>query len=215
MLLRHPTVSPVHCALVQTGEAVYLRDLFSKNGTYLNGLRAECEKLSDGDVIKVAGWEIAVEIRSPGTETLAGAGPLDLEPTPTVVALKHNGNGAVVRMRRDVNIIGRKSGADFAVQDQQASRAHALVFMLHGHPVVCDLMSENGLRVNDQLSAFSVLKSGDRLQIGATPLRVVVPSPTVQAPRQSDSSIMTAETVVRAPEAESDMIDIRSAEIRR
>ena len=46
---KHGEVSRVHCVIVNTGEEILVRDLLSRNGTFLNGLRAEHERLEDDD----------------------------------------------------------------------------------------------------------------------------------------------------------------------
>ena len=213
--LRHPDISPVHCAIINTGEEVYLRDLVSKAGTYLNGLPAECEKLSDGDIIRVGEWEVAVELHAAAAHDPTGSSGINLEPTPTVLALKNNNSGPLVKLRREISVIGRKSGGDFVVHDKQVSRAHALVFLLNGRPVICDLLSENGLMINDEPSRFSMIRSGDTLVLGSAKVRVVIPSPTVQATNEDGSDVRTAETVAKPPDDQSDMIDIRASELRR
>lgn len=49
----HPTVSVRHAEIVRKGGAWYLRDLGSRNGTYLGGRRVEGDtRLSDGDTVR-------------------------------------------------------------------------------------------------------------------------------------------------------------------
>ena len=45
-----------------TRENIFLRDLASKNGTYLNGVLVFTRKLKDGDIIKLGDTEIKVNI---------------------------------------------------------------------------------------------------------------------------------------------------------
>jgi len=213
--LRHGDISPVHCAIINMGEEVYLRDLMSKKGTYLNGLRAECEKLSHGDVIAVGEWEIAVDVQAPKLGDPTGSSAINLEPAPSMVALKKNQDGPLVKLRREVNLISRKSGADFVLHDSRVSRAHALIFILNGRPVVCDLLSENGLLLNGQATHFGVIHSGDTLTLGSSEVRVVIPSPTVSAAPSKNGSAALAETTVKGDNDASDLIDIRAAEVHR
>ena len=212
LTFRHPTVSAMHCAIVNTGDEVYLRDLMSESGTYLNGLRAECEKLADGDIIRVADWEIALQIRDPETSGSTGSSVINLEPAPTVLALKVS-DEPLVKLRREVSVIGRKLGADFVVRDRQVSRAHAIVFVLNAHPVICDLLSENSIQINNEPSCFGVLHSGDTLGMGASKIRVVIPSPTIQ-PTRGGSSIAAGDTAQPSSD-QSDLIDIRNTELER
>lgn len=210
--IRHPDVSAVHCAIINTGDEIYLRDLVSKTGTHLNGLQAECEKLSDGDIIRVANWEIALQISAPDINDSTGSSVINLEPSPTVLALKNCNDGPLVKLNREINVIGRKPGVDFILHDRQVSRAHAILFVLNGHPVICDLLSENSLTINDESGRFGVLHSGDTLGLGTSKVRVIIPSPTLQPSSGGGSSIMTAETVMKSVSEHSDLIDIRASE---
>lgn len=210
--LRYADVSAVHCAIVNTGEEVYLRDLVSKSGTHLNGLPAECEKLADGDIIRVGQWEISLEIHTPTSDDGTNSSALNLDPAPTVLALKNCNGGSLVKLRRPVSLISRKAGADFVVQDKLVSRAHAAVFLLNGQPVICDLLSENGLMINEEPSRFGVIHSGDTLTLGRAKVRVVIPSPTIQPTQEDGSSVGASDSTIKPQGDHSDLIDIRVAE---
>jgi pSer/pThr/pTyr-binding forkhead associated (FHA) protein len=212
VLLRHAEVSPVHCAIVNTGFDVILRDLVSKTGTFLNDLRAECERLDDGDVVKVAAWEFLVDVRSPLTATGTPVPTVDFEPTRTV-ALQAVGNGQLVKLRRDVNVIGRRPGCDVLLQQPQVSRAHALIASFQGQPTVFDLFSGNSLTVNGQEVSFAPIKSGDLLEIGPAALRVVMPEGGVRAVPKADTSVSAATAVIQPESDTEDKIDIRAAEL--
>jgi pSer/pThr/pTyr-binding forkhead associated (FHA) protein len=60
-----PAVSPCHCALLVRDDRVFLRDLGSKTGTFLNHrqLRGEIE-LQDGDMLRVGPLTFVVQIGS-------------------------------------------------------------------------------------------------------------------------------------------------------
>lgn len=68
------TVSNRHCSLWQRGDGVYVRDLGSTNGTFVNGERVQGEaELHDGDRLQAGPLEFQVKIE--------GAVPVD-RPTP-------------------------------------------------------------------------------------------------------------------------------------
>jgi pSer/pThr/pTyr-binding forkhead associated (FHA) protein len=209
--LNHRGVAPVHCAIVNTGAVVFARDLVTETKTYLNDLPLECEKLDDGDVLKIAQWELAVHIqrRSLG-DSADDASLLDLEPS-QAVALQVADNGQLTKLRREVCVIGRKIGSDLLVQHQRVSRAHALIATYMGQPTVFDLLSSNGIQVNDQPAICAPIHSGDRLEIGDAVLRVVIPGQVAQPVIvQEDADVDT--TVIRLDDEE-DQLDIRAAEI--
>ncbi len=209
--LNHRGVAPVHCAVVNTGAAVFARALVTDTRTFLNDLPLVCERLDDGDVLKIAQWELAIHISSRSAGYAADDDALlDLEPT-QAVALQATDNGQLTKLRRDVCVIGRKSGCDILVQHAQASRAHALIATYLGQPSVFDLLSSNGLQINGQPTVFSPIRSGDRLQVGEAVLRVVIPDSIAR--HAATPEIADVDTTVIRLEDDEDQVDIRAAEI--
>jgi pSer/pThr/pTyr-binding forkhead associated (FHA) protein len=212
--LNHKGVAPVHAAIVNTGSGVFLRDLVTDAKTYLNDLPVECERLDDGDVIKIAQWEFVVQIdKGPSTPDSDATGMINLEPAQTI-AVQPADNGQLVKLRREVSVIGRRPGCDVRLQAGHVSRAHALVATVMGVPTVFDLLSTQGLSLNGEPIHCAPVESGNLLHVGASAVRIVVPGSGSAAPKDvepsGDSDIET--TVIRLDEPE-DQIDIRAAEI--
>jgi DNA-binding NtrC family response regulator len=81
-------MSSAHAALVQKGDAVFLVDDHSRNGTWVDGQRTQERELADGDLIEVGHTLLcyrAVDRRA-AAALRSGAGPLDLGPTTTANA---------------------------------------------------------------------------------------------------------------------------------
>ncbi|HEY4716127.1 MAG TPA: FHA domain-containing protein [bacterium] len=58
-------VSKKHMAVeIWSSDSIYLRDLASTNGTYLNGARIFSSKLKNGDIIKIGGTKLRVRIKA-------------------------------------------------------------------------------------------------------------------------------------------------------
>lgn len=58
-----PEVSKFHCALARSGPALFVRDLKSTNGTWVNGKRIKgTVRLKDGDVLQVGPLKFLVQI---------------------------------------------------------------------------------------------------------------------------------------------------------
>lgn len=80
------TVSRLHAVLENLGFAWSIRDLGSRNGTYLNGEKVTAERaLRSGDEIRVGKsrlifWEVRSAAEGPGDEETVTAQPLDLPP---------------------------------------------------------------------------------------------------------------------------------------
>ena len=56
VVLASPRVSRFHAALATDGPVVTIRDLGSRNGTFVNGKRIEMQILVNGDNIDIAGY---------------------------------------------------------------------------------------------------------------------------------------------------------------
>jgi len=54
-------VSRLHCGISREGPRIIVRDLKSKNGTYLNGERVDSAPLQSGDVLRVGSTFFTVE----------------------------------------------------------------------------------------------------------------------------------------------------------
>lgn len=54
-------VSRVHCAIDREGQALLVRDLHSRNGTFVNGRRVEVTQLRPGDRLTVGASTFAVD----------------------------------------------------------------------------------------------------------------------------------------------------------
>lgn len=62
--INDPNVSKKHMVIeVWSGDNIYVRDLSSTNGTYLNGVRVISSKLKDGDSIQIGSTHLRVSIQ--------------------------------------------------------------------------------------------------------------------------------------------------------
>ena len=69
VVLASPRVSRFHAKLSTEGPLVILRDLGSRNGTFVNGKRVELQVLAHGDNIDIAGYWM--RFLAPEQETIA------------------------------------------------------------------------------------------------------------------------------------------------
>jgi FhaA, N-terminal domain/FHA domain len=72
-------------------------------------------------------------------------------------------------------IIGRAGDVEVVVPDPLVSRRHARLAPRGGHLVLEDLGSTNGTRVNGGTVREAVVGAGDRIELGASRLEIVVP----------------------------------------
>jgi predicted component of type VI protein secretion system len=70
------------------------------------------------------------------------------------------------RIEQGETIIGRDADADLVLNDPSVSRKHAKITVQNNEFFLEDLGSSNGTHVDDVPVLFSVLKSGDLVQMG-------------------------------------------------
>ena len=171
--LKHHTIAPAHCAIINTGSSLILRDLASRSGTKLNGKATSCAKLSDGDTIRVAGWKFRVgfSLRSGsgcGGSSIAAA-RFDTTPGMSIESVE---TGKRWDDLPEIIVIGRRGACDIALDRDGVSRSHALICRLDGRTAIFDLKSANGVKVNGQPTSMTYLSSGDLIRIGGHELRL-------------------------------------------
>lgn len=199
--LNDPDVSTVHCAIVHTGDGFIVRDLCSRNGTFVNGESVRSARLRPGDTLRVAKFEIAIEFRNmPEGKQNSADGGHDSEVTresastlPLIIGDQD------VSLRDQVITIGRRSSCDVVVDTPDVSLVHALLFAFGGKPVVCDLGSRSGTLVNGQRVQLAWLHDEDNLGIGGESLRIgctYAPAPPAKVEPQPE---VTVRNEVAAP----------------
>ncbi len=210
--LPHPSVSPVHLAIVNNGAQIIAADLLSRRGTKLNDLKMEHEVLNHGDQFTLDLWKFRVEILQGKTADHEDAHPFELDQTPHAVALEHLDSGRVLQLNREICVIGRRGACDIHIDDDRVSRVHALLLTYYGHPAICDLLSKTGTLVNNEPVTYRTLKDMDVLGIGEAQFRVrlVVSKVGEQTPKQLEAPQHDVEP--EPDDTASDLIDIQAVE---
>jgi pSer/pThr/pTyr-binding forkhead associated (FHA) protein len=190
-------VSEQHARLTRGDRGWLLLDLGSANGTYVNGRRLTplvAQAVSVGDVLRLASVELLVEdegrpvqsaqgreVSPESTATLARRLVSDLfgarRPTevPRIVVTEGPARGhelhlEVVGCRY---LVGRATGCNLVVPDDDMSREHAEFERRWDGVFVRDLNSKNGvLYMGERLAAEQRLADGDVLRLGQTTLRL-------------------------------------------
>jgi pSer/pThr/pTyr-binding forkhead associated (FHA) protein/S1-C subfamily serine protease len=147
IVVKDATVSSQHAVLTisDTGE-VRIKDLNSKNGTFVNGQRILGETLITAkDVIKVGGnavdWQKHLNAPKPVVRQF-----------PVV-------DGSAIKQRKT---IGRNAGNDIVVAYSDVSGSHAqLLEKTNGDIAIADSGSTNGTYVNGRKISMQILNPGD------------------------------------------------------
>ena len=143
IVVTQPGVSARHAELCWDGKAVWLRDLDSTNGTYVNGRR-------------IGG---ATRITASDRVTLGNTTALDV--AAALAAAKGEGKRRTIR-------IGRATDNDMIINNSRVSAHHA-VLEYKGAWMLCDLDSTNGTYVDGvKISAATRLRRGALVRFGAT-----------------------------------------------
>ncbi|MEE9236130.1 MAG: FHA domain-containing protein [Candidatus Acidoferrales bacterium] len=151
VVIDHASISDSHAELVfgKTGQAT-LRDLNSRNGTYVNGERIRERALEDGDLIQLGACE---------THLL-----LFRESRPRTLVVPS------IELDRPVVTVGRDRGNHIHLDHPTVSRFHAEIRKQDGEFELVDKDSTNGTFVNGVRIRRQRLRPRDRISVGGIQL---------------------------------------------
>lgn len=155
-------VSRKHARLLVDGDTVIIEDLGSNNGTLLKGEEVTRAILSAGDEAEITPFFLSW--RDP------------VKDAPFLAVLEGKQTGQRFPLVDEALSLGRGEDQDITLDDQGASRSHAILVKNDGQWMIRDTGSANGLFLNDRETRDAILHPGDRLQIGNTVLRFEDPS---------------------------------------
>ncbi len=212
IVLHHRRIAPVQVALINDGHEIKALDVHAGDGTHLNGLKLQLERVSDGDLLAVDQWEFHAKVETAPQEGDGDTHPFDLEPTPHAVAFELLDGGRILQPSRDICLIGRRPGCDIVLADPKVSRAHALLVTYYGYPAMVDLLTSTGTFVNDERIHFQTLKDGDVVRVGDAKFRMRLVGSAV-GPR-SPANHKDGNGAVRLTQepVSADLVDIQAVE---
>ena len=161
-------ISGEHAVLEMQGSQVFLEDLDSTNGTYVNGKAAKRLLLQHGDIIDVGKYKIKFDDHSDAATALAGvasAKPNDapVAPMASIKGLSGAAAGREVPLTKMVTTVGKPGVAVAAI-----TRRHGGFFVHHvegaGNPTL------NGVPFGFEPTA---LKNGDVIELAGTQMQFV------------------------------------------
>ncbi len=171
ILLPGAAVAKAHCAIINNGMQVLLKDLCTPSGTRCRGQRIDLHSLNDGDVVEIGDFRIQVAIQSSSlhNEQTASGIRLDDPASSRAVGIRLHpaGNEPPVVLQSPVFLVGRRDECDLALTDSQISLAHAVFFWFNGCAAVADLGSRTGTWINGEQQSLAYLKVGDVLRVGS------------------------------------------------
>ncbi len=170
IILPSENVSRRHARLVVEHDALFVEDMGSANGTFVNGERIrERVALGDGAVVRIG--DFTLRVKAPG-----GIGARRVA-YPRLIGRNLSVADQVFEVNRPTLVVGRGRDAGITLPDPSVSRVHArLICQPDGHLLVEDMGSANGTYVNNQRVRIWQLAEGDLLRFGNVELLVEIPS---------------------------------------
>jgi pSer/pThr/pTyr-binding forkhead associated (FHA) protein len=178
-------ISGEHAVLHMIGGDVYLEDLNSTNGTYVNGRAIKKQALEQNDIIEVGKYKIRYLATAGGTESStvvravvppAPSGPIPLSSAPTVQAPLGGGTAGVAVIRV---LSGTGAGRELSLQKvvttigKPGVAVAAVTRRLHGY-VVAPIDGGTALNGEPLGSEAVALQDGDVLELGGARMQFVV-----------------------------------------
>lgn len=153
--LDNRALSRRHAQIEKRGAAIWIRDLGSQNGTYVNGVKIESQQALDvGDVIEVGRYKLSII----GVEKAA-------DNTPVLTLTGPEGKHRFAMVGEEI-IIGRAPSCDIAIGHKSISRRHLRIFIDGDRFVAEDLGSQNGTRLRGKrITGPTPFEPGEKLQM--------------------------------------------------
>lgn len=170
-------VSGEHAVLQMSGNEVYLEDLNSTNGTYVNGKAVKKQLLKTNDSVEIGKYKIkfvddgaaAVPLSAPASDTYAYVPAAAADPGPALQAaikvLSGAATGREVALVKVVTTIGKPGVAVAAITKRP------LGFVV-AHVEGAGKLTLNGATVGVEPA---LLKNGDQLELAGTQMQFVQP----------------------------------------
>lgn len=161
IVIKEEGIEPQHAEIRKDGDALYLSDLGSYQGTSVNGNKIKAHfQLRAGDTIKLANVELV--INEPKTAAGKAEPATPARSDWSIMALSGPLKGKSIAIHGSM-VFGRSSSCDIQISDAHMSRRHAEINLKGGVLRLVDLQSSNGTCVNGQTIGEQVLKPGDRI----------------------------------------------------
>ncbi len=173
IVLNSDRISRQHTRIESRGFDIVIRDLNSRNGTYVEQRRISEEVLRGGETIQLGPFRLAAEIvlaAAPASSSgsLPAAPPAQGRVAPRLVTVRwthmQTGESRTLSVATPA-IIGRQPGCTIVLLSTQVSREHAMIEIEGDQLILTDKNSGNGTWVNGQRIQRAIIQPTDTVQI--------------------------------------------------
>lgn len=155
-------VSKAHAMILHESDGIYLRDLGSRNKSFVNNRAVREVRLRDDDVVRFG----------PFTFLCHSGFSMTADQTPRKVGelrvTSERGATRILPLTKQTFLIGCRYSCDLMLTGEEIGLAHALVFQREGIRYIRDLTSPSGTLVNNQPVREAELNPGDEIRIGSS-----------------------------------------------
>lgn len=186
-------VSKAHALIVQEADGVYIRDLASKNRTFVNGVPVKEKRLSVGDNVRIGPFQYLCR------QGFDGSGEPQHIPQGEI-RMEADGltSRQIVSVEKQTFLIGSRDGCDLQLAGDDVALAHAVMFVRNGRRYLRDLSSHTGTFVNQQRIREIELADEAEIRIGEHYLRYY-PLRQKSARQAEVANIDSDDTVIGEP----------------
>ena len=166
--VNHPAVSRRHARLERQGDHVWIEDLRSGTGTFVNGQPVQQRTLlRPTDQVTLSGITLLFDVRYEAADARPGAIQGELTTDKAQVAPKVGGVAVeTIPLGQATITFGRASDRTVVLPDAIISRRHAVLEQHDGAYYLGDAQSQTGTYVNGKSIVRVKLGPGDRIQMG-------------------------------------------------
>lgn len=154
LVIPQSSISGAHALLYWAQGRYWVKDLGSRNGTYVAGIRVTESPLRSGDEIKI------------GKHPILFTNSQDQQRKFYLVMLGGERGGEEFILDRPQVQIGRTDTCHICLPDKSVSKIHAMLELEQEKYIIKDLGSTNGVLVNGKLVPSIALNNGDQIKLG-------------------------------------------------
>ncbi|MGI9287567.1 MAG: FHA domain-containing protein [Pseudomonadales bacterium] len=195
MVVDDVSVSDFHAEIALEADRLYIVDLLSANGTFINEQRiSNRSELQAWDVIRLGNVELEVN------------DPNKCRPDDWALRAESDLLASQFYVLQPKTVIGRSSECDLTIDSDLLSRRHAEISIENGQLRIVDLGSSNGTFLNGVKIEDATAGPGDELRFDKQTFIIVGPSnvPLLENVEESENTVMRAQvednTVIGAPQ---------------